>query len=157
MLALGLASPVAATQTSFSASCGTGQAASWTGSAWTCIPASSGVLGSLASANFNTTADQPITINASKYIIRKIVVTNCSANLTLAVGGFYTATSKGGTAIVAAIQVYTALTGATKYLEATLQNLATDVLTAGTLYLSLTAAQGGAALCDAYVLGDALP
>jgi len=115
------------------------------------------LLGKLATANMNSTADQAITINASKYIVRKIVVVNASTNLTLAVGGVYTAASKGGTAIVASTQVYTALTGSTKYLELTLQNLATDVLTAGTLYLSLTVAQGGAATADVYVLGDALP
>lgn len=147
----------AAAQSSFSAACGAGQAATWAGNAWTCMPAGSGVLGRLVGANFNVTTDQAITITASKYVVRKIVVTNASASLTLAAGGFYTATSKGGTAIVAAIQVYTALTGSTKYLEATLQNLTTDVLTAGTLYLSLTAAQGGTATADVYILGDALP
>lgn len=115
------------------------------------------MLGTLAAANFNTTADQPITINATKYVVRRIVVTNCSASLTLAAGGFYTAASKGGTAVVAAAQLYSALTAATKYLEATLQNVATDVLTATPLYLSLTVAQGGAATCDVYVIGDSLP
>ena len=42
------------------------------------------LLGSLIAANFNSTADQQITIfsNPSKYIIRRIVVTNASANLT---------------------------------------------------------------------------
>lgn len=115
------------------------------------------VVGRLIGANMNVTTDQAIAITASKYIIRRIVVTNASTNLTLAVGGFYTATSKGGTAVVAATQVYTALTGSTKYVEVTLQNLATDVLTAGTIYLSLTVAQGGAATCDVYVYADALP
>lgn len=115
------------------------------------------LLGSLTGANMNTTADQAITINTAKYIVQRITVTNCSASLTLAIGGVYTAASKGGTAIVAATQAYTAITASTKYLGLTLQNLATDVLTAGTLYLSLTTAQGGAATCDLYVIGDALP
>jgi hypothetical protein len=109
--------------------CSTGTALTTSGSAVTCVP-SSGLLGRLTTANFNTTADQPITINATKYVVRRIVVTNCSASLTLAAGGFYTATSKGGTAVVAAAQLYSALTAATKYLEATLQNVASDVLTA---------------------------
>lgn len=157
LLILLLMAPAPHAQTSFSAACGAGQAATWASNAWTCMPAGSGVLGRLTGANFNTTADQAIAISASKYVIRRIVVTNCSANLTLAAGGFYTAASKGGTAIVAAIQVYTALTGSTKYLEVTLQNLATDVLTTSPLYLALTVAQGGAATCDAYVFGDVLP
>lgn len=136
--------------------CSTGTSLTTSGSAVSCVT-SSGLLGKLATANFNTTADQPITINATKYVVRRIIVTNCSASLTLAAGGFYTATSKGGTAVVAAAQLYSALTAATKYLEATLQNVATDVLTATPLYLSLTVAQGGAATCDVYVIGDSLP
>lgn len=99
-------------------------------------------LARLLGANMNSTSDQAITIkNAPKYIIDKIIVTNASTSLTLATGGFYTATSKGGTTIVAAAQVYSALTAASKYLGLTLA-LTTDSLTAQTLYLSLTTAQG---------------
>jgi len=116
------------------------------------------ILGMLTSANMNTTADQAITISAAKYIVRRIAATNCSANMTTAAGGVYTAAGKGGTAIVAAVQAYTALTGATKFLDTTLAgSLATDVLTATTLYLSLTIAQGATSTCDMYVIGDALP
>lgn len=117
----------------------------------------SALLGVLKSANFNSTADQAISIAASKYIIRRIVVATPSTSLTLAVGGLYDAASKGGNAIVAATQVYTALTGSTKFLDLTLAALlTTDVLTAATLYLSLTTAQGGVATADVYLFGDVL-
>ncbi len=115
------------------------------------------LLGKLTSANMNSTADQAITINGTtKYLIRKIVVTNASTNLTLAVGGFYAAASKT-TAIVANTQVYSALTAASKYVDLTLGALlTTDVRTETTLYLSLTTGQGGAATADVYIFGDML-
>ena len=89
--------------------------------------------------------------------IRRITVQNCSTSLTLAAGGIYTATSKGGTAIVASTQVYTVLTGGSKVLDVTLAAIvATDVLTAKPLYLSLTTGQGSAATCNVAVFGDIL-
>lgn len=117
------------------------------------------LLGVLTGANMNSTADQAIPLRlpgATKYIVEKIVVTNASASLSLAAGGIYTAASKGGTAVVAAAQVYSALSGASKALSLTLAAL-TDVLTATSLILSLTVAQGGAATADVYVFGRLLP
>lgn len=115
-------------------------------------------LGRLKGANFNVTTDQAIPINSSRYVVRKIVVNNASISLTTAAGGVYTATAKGGTALVAAGQVYSALTASTKFVDLTLEAVAgTDVVTATTLYLSLTTAQGAAATADVYVYGDALP
>ena len=116
------------------------------------------LLGKLIGANMNVTTDQaiPITrIGTQKYLITKIFVTNASTSLTAADGGIYTATSKGGTAIVAAAQVYTALTAATVGLDLTLAVNNTYVL--DNLYLSLTGAQGGAATADIYVFGIVLP
>jgi hypothetical protein len=116
----------------------------------------SGVLASLRGANFNITTDQaiPIPPQITAFIIERIVVTNCSANLTLAAGGIYPTTSKGGTAIVAAAQVYTALTAATLKLDLTLSATATSTrYTLSNIYLALTVAQGGAATCDLYIEG----
>jgi len=116
------------------------------------------LLGKLIGANMNVTTDQaiPITrIGSQKYLITKIFVTNASTSLTNADGGIYTATSKGGTAIVAAAQVYTALTSATVGLDLTLAVNNTYVL--DNLYFSLTGAQGGAATADIYVFGIVLP
>lgn len=114
------------------------------------------VLGTLRGANFNSVADQPIVIPASitAFQIASIVVTNCSASLTTAAGGFYPTTAKGGVPIVAAIQAYTALTAATVLLPVTVA--ATPLVTryvVSTVYLSLTIAQGAPATCDVYVIG----
>lgn len=117
------------------------------------------VLGSLRGANFNTTADQAIAIRSgiTAFQITSIAVTNCSASLSLSAGGFYPTTAKGGTAIVAAGQLYAALTGSSVLLNPTVA--ATPLVTRyaiSNVYLSLTAAQGGAATCDVYVIGNDL-
>lgn len=116
------------------------------------------VLGVLTSANFNSTADQSITMPASaNYIIRRVVVTNASTSLTTAAGGVYTAASKGGTVLVPAIQGYTFLTGSTRTIDTALASGSSDFKrTEGTIYLSLTTPQGGAATADVYVIGDRL-
>lgn len=115
------------------------------------------LLGSLIGADMNSTSDQAIYLNASKYVIRKIVVTNASTSLTTAVGGIYTAASKGGTDIVAASQVYTALTSSSKFLDLTLEAEAgTDIFTQMPLYLSLTTPQGAAATADIHIYGELL-
>jgi hypothetical protein len=112
------------------------------------------VIGTLRGANFNVATDQAIPMAVAVYQITGIVVTNCSASLTLAVGGFYPTTAKGGTPIVAATQIYSALTSASVLLNATVA--ATPLVTRFTVtpvYLSLTTAQGSAATCDIYVIG----
>jgi len=116
------------------------------------------VIGKLIGANMNVTTDQGITIQGlndqfTKYVVERIVVTNASISLTTAAGGVYTAASKSG-AIVAAGQVYSALTAATKYVALTLTGASlTDVLTVSTIYLSLTTGQGAAATADVYIYG----
>ncbi len=113
------------------------------------------VLGSLRGANFNITTDQPIPISAAVYQITGIIVTNCSASLTLAAGGFYPTTAKGGTAIVSSLQAYTALTAAAITLNVTIAAGAVRY-TVTPVYLSLTTGQGSAATCDVYVVGQDL-
>lgn len=114
-------------------------------------------LGRLIGANMNSTADQAIQIGAGRYVVRFITVQNPSISLTTAAGGVYTAASKGGSAIVAAAQAYSALTGSTKILNLTLAAVAaTDVRTEAQLFLSLTTAQGAAATADVFVFGDRL-
>jgi len=116
------------------------------------------VIGKLIGANMNVTTDQGITIQGlndqfTKYVVERIVVTNASISLKTAAGGVYTAASKSG-AIVAAGQVYSALTAATKYVALTLTGASlTDVLTVSTIYLSLTTGQGAAATADVYIYG----
>lgn len=116
-----------------------------------------GVLGYLSSVNMNVTTDQAIPMQASSYIVRKIIVWNASLSLSVALGGVYTAASKGGSAIVSAASAYSALTGTAKFLDLTLASIAvTDVITVANLYLSLTVAQGAAATARIIVLGDML-
>lgn len=113
------------------------------------------LLGSRTAADFNSTADQTISIAATKYIVRRIIVLNASISLTTAAGGIYPAAAKAGTPLVAASQVYSALTAATKYLDLTLASIVgTDTYNLGTLYFSLTTAQGAAATGDIYIFGD---
>lgn len=120
------------------------------------VPGMQRRLGRLTGANFNSVADQAITINAgvTKYLLTGVYVTNCSASLTTAAGGFYPTTAKGGVPVVAAAQVYTALSAATVLLPATITaaGLAT-ALTVSTIYLSLSLAQGTAATCDVFLFG----
>mgnify|MGYP000535348209 CR=1 FL=1 len=116
------------------------------------------IIGTKLSANMNVTTDQaiPITrIGSQKYLITKIVVTNASISLTTAAGGVYQTTSKGGTAIVANSQVYSALSATTTALNLTLAINRTYTL--DNIYLSLTTAQGAAATADVYVFGVILP
>lgn len=119
------------------------------------------LLGKLTSANMNVATDQAIAIHlpagVTKYTVEKIDVTNAAVSLTTAAGGIYTAVAKGGTAIVAAAQAYSALNGtAAKLLSLTLA-VTNSTFNAAILYLSLTTPQGGAALADVYVWGRLLP
>jgi hypothetical protein len=117
------------------------------------------VLCSIRGANFNITTDQACAIPASvtAWMPTSIIVTNCSGTFTLAAGGVYPTTSKGGTALVAAAQAYTALAGATVVLALTLASgIATTRQAINTVYLSLTTGAGSAATCDFYVIGNDL-
>lgn len=120
------------------------------------------LLGKLIAADMNVTTDQQITMfsNPSKFVLRRIVVTNASTSLSTAAGGIYTAVSKGGTAVVAASQAYSTLTTSALFLDLTLNTASSANITVKSsvpnLYLSLTTAQGGAATADVYVYGDIL-
>lgn len=114
------------------------------------------VLCSIRTANMNTTADQACVIPAviTAWAPTAIWCTNASTSLTTAAGGWYPAVSKGGTPLVAAIQVYTALSAGTIILPLTLAaNIATTRYTISTVYLALTTGQGSAATADCYVIG----
>lgn len=107
--------------------------------------------------DMNATTDQALTrvwdFTAGKVLLSRILVNNASVDLTAADGGVYTAASKGGIAVVANTQVYTALTGATLGMLLTLTAAGLDELDLEALYVSLTGAQGGAATADFWVFG----
>lgn len=118
-------------------------------------PNTTNLLGSLKSADFNTTDDQTISINnASRFRITKISVIAASVSMTTAQGGIYTGASKSGTTIVSASQAYTSLTSSTVILDLTLASTTLLLPSATPLYLSLTTAQGATATADIYVWGD---
>lgn len=125
--------------------------------------ATSGVLlGRLLAANMNVTTDQPFVMRALSTLvpfrITKISAGNASISLTTAAGGIYTAASKGGTAVVAAAQVYTTLTGPTLIQSQTIAATPGNTIypASQALFLSLTTAQGAGATADFYVWGDLL-
>jgi hypothetical protein len=119
------------------------------------------LLGKLVAANMNSTADQIITIfsNPSKYVVRRVVVTNASLSLTTAVASVYTAASGGGSAVVLS-QALSSLNASTRFLDCTLNstgNVNTTVKSAvPNLYLKLDTAQGTASTADVYIYGDIL-
>jgi hypothetical protein len=103
------------------------------------------------------TTDQALAkqFSGSSYVITKVLAIRKSGAVTVAcAGGLYTAASKGGSALIAATQVWTALTGAGKIVDATLAALlGTDVQSASPIYLSLTTGSTGAATADMFVYG----
>lgn len=123
---------------------------------WGAFAPSRVTCGILKAANFNATTDQsiPISFPSVSYMIDAIQIGNPSTSLTTAAGGFYTAASKAGIAIVANSQAYSSLTTNTANTagNAMLATIASDgaisALTLRTLYFSLTTAQGAAATAD---------
>ncbi len=119
------------------------------------------ILGVLQNADFNSTNDQPIVVQSAIQVFQLtgIIITNASGSITTAAGGFYTGASKSGSAIVAAGQVYSALTNANLLMQATLTAFANSArfstanLTANQIFLSLTTPQGAARNADIYAIG----
>lgn len=112
------------------------------------------VLGKLIGADFNSTGDQIIYINSTRYVVERVMVCAASISLTTAAGGLYAAPTKFGSPLVASTQTYSALTSAAKWMDCTLAATpGTDMYTASALYLSLTTAQGATATADVYVIG----
>lgn len=131
-------------------------------SPWSAFAPGTVQCGWLIGANMNTTADQaiPVSFPSVNYRIGAITVSNPSVSLTTAVGGFYPAASKGGTAIVANSQVYSGLTTnaantAGNQLSVTLAS-ATTMYNLRTVYFSLTTPQGAAATADIRILCNPL-
>lgn len=134
------------------------------------LNASQKVLSAFFDADFNSVGDQPLLLSPSitAFQLTGIIVTNASVSLNAAVGGFYTAASKGGSQIVANSQAYSALTTPNVLVQPSLtafaqaarfsaNNLAllqnANGLFGLAVYLSLTTPQGVAATADVYLLG----
>lgn len=112
----------------------------------------------LASANMNSTADQVMVpvggiVIPNQFVLTRILIVNASISLDTAAGGVYNVASKGGTALVANTQVYSALTAATLGLDLTLTATGKGLQTAAPIF-ALTTAQGAAATADIYAFGQ---
>lgn len=104
--------------------------------------------------SLNTTGDATTLVAqaATKYIVRRIVLSNFSGNAAAANVGVFTAASGGGTAI-ASTQTITGATGSTKFVDLTLASAAnTDVQTSRVLYFRVSA--NAAVTCDVSLYGD---
>lgn len=102
------------------------------------------------SVDLNSTSDQAVTLELpdgfSRYRIASAIVTNnTSANASSAVGGIYTAASKGGTAIVDAAQTYLLLTTDTRNQVLTISTAGVQIMNDLTLFFSLSTPAGVAA------------
>jgi len=115
------------------------------------------VLFRLIGANMNSTADQQFTklgTFSSYYLApgNAVRIDNGSTSLTTAVGGIYTAASKGGSQMVANTQVYSGVTGSGLGFNLSLTAAGSSLRTE-TPYLSLTTPQGATATLDFYLFG----
>ena len=89
---------------------------------------------------------------ATKYIVRRIVLSNFSASAASANVGVFTGANATGTTIVADATISGA-SGTTKFVDLTLASAAnTDVQTARVLYVNVSA--NAAATCDVALYGD---
>lgn len=109
----------------------------------------------LPGANMNTTADQAFiaAFSFTRFIITQIIATNASGAITVAAGGIYTGAGKTGVIVVAAAQSWAGLTSTTKAATPTLTTAGQELLTATSLYLSLTAGMGSPGTADFYIMG----
>ena len=90
--------------------------------------------------------------DATKFIVRRITLSNFSAAANGANVGVFTAASGGGTAI-AADQTISGATSTAKFVDLTLASAAnTDVQTTRVLYVNVSA--NAAATCDVTLYGD---
>lgn len=125
---------------------------------WTAInQPGANAIAALIGANMNATTDQGFVFRgplATPFAVSMIVAINASTSLTTAAGGVYTAASKGGTPIVAAGQVYTAMTTAAVALRLTIAAAGLLIAPQSPIFLSLTTPQGAPATADFYIYGN---
>lgn len=111
----------------------------------------------IRAANMTLTTDQAFTkmFAGTLWIPQFIYANRISGAFGVAcVGGIYNTTAKGGTAMVAAAQVWSALTGSLTSVTATLAT--TVIQNTSTPYLSLTTGNTGALTADLFIFGSCL-
>jgi hypothetical protein len=111
-------------------------------------------LGFLPGQSLGTTGDTVVSVqDGAKYIVRRVTVSNFSANAAAANVGVYTSAGAGGTA-VAAVQPLTAGSSTASYVNLTMSAAANaNVFTAPALFFNVNAAATGVT-CDVAIYGD---
>lgn len=112
-------------------------------------------LGTLPKANFNTSGDQGIFLQSTKYVIRRITIANASGPIDPSIkGGIFTG-RKGAGIIVVPPTSFDALTDPTVVLDLTLDpKVSSRMLTARQLFFNLNALQGKPVSADIHIFGD---
>lgn len=106
------------------------------------------------SINFQLTTDQVLRkqFTGTNYVVTRVIAKRVAGGASVAcAGGVYSATSKGGSAIVAASQSWLALANNT-IVQATVAAL-TALLSSSNIYLSLTTGSTAAVTANVYVYG----
>lgn len=116
------------------------------------------ILFRLTAADLNVTTDQQFTKvgTFTNWLPLRLHAVNSSASAASAVGGVYSAASKGGAAIFAASGAFSGITGASHGQAFGNANGAGGNTQTATPYLSLTTPHGSAVTADLYVLGFVL-
>ncbi len=125
------------------------------------LPMAQRVIASAPQASFDSTADQPLVLPSfmTAFQLTGLIITRASLSLTVATGGFYPQASKAGSAIVAAGQVYSALTTNALLMQATLTTFGQtalftrDNLPDWSIYFALTTGQPQSTTASIYAIG----
>jgi hypothetical protein len=116
-----------------------------------------GLLGQGLHLALNSTADQPILVGASRYVVTDVVVTNKQGASTpdaTKQGAVYNAIGKPGGGILTTLDDFNALSSATKFQSLSMTGVAlTDVQTTSALQFSMTNADPNAITVDVWVFG----
>lgn len=107
-------------------------------------------------ADMQSTSDRIFekTFRGTNYIITNVLAVRKSGGTSVAcAGGIYTASGKGGTALVANTQDWVSLTGAGKAVKATLASAANTDTQSAVPYFSLTTGSTAAATADIFIYG----
>lgn len=116
-----------------------------------------GLLGKVSGVNINNAgSDNILDIPFSKYIIRRVIVTNASTSLALSLAtiGIFTDSGGNGTTVVTPA-ILTTLSSSSKFVDMSVA-VATDTLTPGQLFIRNVLAHGSPATVDVFIFGDPL-
>lgn len=112
-----------------------------------------GLLGKATGVHLDIAGATSVTINSSRYIIRRIIVENASVAVGAATGGLFTT----GAATIAADQALAALSAASKWMDLVISSIGlTDILTGGSVNFTIGTPNVAAGTCDVWIFGEHL-